>query len=151
MKNPNGCMIETYEGQKGSCWDVGYNAILKANINKDVLISFQENNKGYNTVVELCPIEEGDVTCSVGGPGPMSTSKAVVHKDVNKTMSSEVIIEPRQLSIEAQCIMKCATDLAVATIKETDSYEDTGGHLASYVCELTGALKLAKHNLQCGE
>ena len=142
MSNPKGCMVETYEGQKGSCWDVGYNTILKDCIEQYVMISFQLNPKGYNTVVELCPMEQGAVD------KPQQTSKAEVVKNVNKTLSFE---DTKQLSIEAQCVMKCATELVAGTISDSETYEDTGKHLAGYVDQLTGALLLAKHNLQCGK
>ena len=146
-------IVETYEGLRASCWDVGYISILTDGLNQDILLGTQEKN-GYTSIVEVCPLEAGavDQGTATGAmaeapwntPRPMSSSKAVVHKDVNKTPTTNE-------SIVAQCIMKGAVELVKVRLKDTDSPEDVGKELAEHVNELTGAFKLALHNLQCGE
>ncbi len=83
------CKVETYEGQRGTCWDVGYMEILKANIGKDVMISIVENDKGYMTVTELCPVEDSAQTPQF------------------KPQANRSIVNPdRNASIVAQCLTK---------------------------------------------
>ena len=142
MANPNGMLVETYEGQKGSCWDKGLQMILTANIGKDVMIDIQKNDKGYNTVMQVYTVDpELDHAQEViNNASQMRTSN--VEKSSGLSFRDEVII--------AQVILKEANNTACVTMANAEmaiTNEDYGKMLADNVNELTGAYKLALSNL----
>lgn len=136
MDNPNGVLVETYEGQKGSCWDKGYNEILKDCIGQDVLISIVKNDKGYNTVVELCPLDQKT-------PQFEKSETKVSRVESGLNFRDEVII--------SQVILKEANNMACVVASQSglpSTCEEYGRMLAENINELTAAYKLALSNLQ---
>jgi len=134
-------VVKTFEGKSGTCWDVGYMEILKQSIGQDVLISIVENEKGYQTVVELCPLDQKTPRFE-NPPEPV----AIENNSTNSTKKSGLSF--RDEVIIGQVILKEASNLAcvVASNKEMTP-EEYGEVLSNAVNQLTGAYKLALHNL----
>ena len=124
--------VETFEGKKGTCWDVGYNAILAQNIGNELMIDIEENDKGYMTVKKLALVPEGfDHAQEVVKSVPSNPTIGLTERD-------KIIV--------AQVILKEANNFAIN--KDTQTQENYEMELANGVNALTGTYKLALHNLQ---